>query len=304
VPDSKVVIVILNYCRWKETIDCINSLKQCNYPNFEVLIVDNASKDDSEQKIRDAFSEIELIQAEKNLGYTGGVNVGIREALKKNADFILLLNEDTLATANFLGELVKAMEENPSAAVACGTIYHHPETSHLWYAGGELIPWRGLATHYTSLPLSRNGLRPNYLKVSFVTGCMMLIRCSVINKIGLKDERFFMSLEDIEYSARIINLGYDLLYVPESVIYHRIPVNYESMFNLYYSVRNRLLLIDTAFSPVMKYVARFYFLSVIFCKLILWKFLKPKYFKVARSALKDYFAKRFYEGRGVEEYGK
>jgi GT2 family glycosyltransferase len=267
-------------------------------------MVDNFSQDGSEDKLRELFPEIEITQTEKNLGYTGGVNIGIQQGMKRNAEFILLLNEDTLATPDFLERLVKAMEENPNAAAACGTIYYHPEISRLWYAGGKLIPWRGLAIHYTSLPSLKNGLQSSYQKVSFVTGCMTLIRCSLLDKIGLKDERFFMSLEDIEYSARIINLGYELLYVPEAVIYHRIPVNYESMFNLYYSVRNRLLLIDTAFPSIMKHIAKVYFLLVIFGKLIFWKFIKPQKFKAARSGLKDYFSKCFNEGRGVAEFSK
>ncbi len=302
--DPRVVIVILNYCRWRETSDCIQSLRQCRYPNFEILIVDNASKDDSVEQLRKAFPAVEIVQATRNCGYTGGVNVGIRAALKNDPSFILLLNEDTIVTPNFLSELVGAMVDHPRAAAACGTIYHHPETARIWYAGGTLVPWRGLAVHSKSLPTHSEDGAAAARRVTFVTGCMTLIRVSALDIIGMKDERFFMSLEDIEHSARILKRGFDLLYVPRCVIYHRIPLRYESSFNLYYSVRNRLLLISEAFSPPVRYIARIYFLCGILVKMMGWLIIRPEFLRAARMGLQDYFANRLYEGRGVSEFAK
>lgn len=293
----KVEIVILNYNRWRETLDCVNSIQQCTYSNYEILIVDNASTDESYSKINDSLPGTSIISTKKNLGYTGGVNVGIREAIKKQPDYILLLNEDTFVTPTFLTHLVEAMEENTSAAAACGTIFHYPETSKVWYAGGRLIPWRGLAIHNNNLLISQN---TNHAQcVTFLTGCMMLLRTALIEKIGMKDERFFMSLEDIEYSSRIIKKGYNLLYVPSAIIYHRIPIKYKSKFNLYYSIRNRLLLINTSIPARYKFIAKTYFFLVISIKLIVWFILNPEYFKIAKMGLEDYFRKNFYEGRGL-----
>jgi GT2 family glycosyltransferase len=301
--EPKVAIVLLNYCRWRDTLDCVRSFDAVEYTNYEIVIVDNASTDSSEQHLREALPGINIVQSGKNLGYTGGVNFGIREALKSNPDFILLLNEDTLVTPPFLNRLVDAMVRNPTAAAAGGTIYHHPETSTVWYAGGRFIPWRGLAVHDTELkddPPGHSGVA----KVSFVTGCLVLLRTTMLPAIGLKDERFFMSLEDIEHSARILNRGFDILYVRDAVIYHRIPVIYESKFNLYYSVRNRLLLINLVLSPAIRWVARCYFLVVIFFKLAVWRWTNPVYYKVARAGLEDYFAGKFFEGRGVSDFAK
>jgi GT2 family glycosyltransferase len=300
----RVIAVILNYRRSSETIDCVNSLLQSGYSNLEVLIVDNFSGDGSEEKFRERYPAMKIIQTGRNLGFTGGVNAGLSEALKAGATYILLLNEDTLVSANFLDPLVSALEEIQRAAAAGGTIYHHPDTSRVWFAGGQLVPWRGLAVHHVSRPPHFNGTTQAWRKVTFLTGCMTLIRVSHLHAIGLRDERFFMSLEDIEYSARILNKGYEQLYAPASVIYHRIPVTYESAFNLYYSVRNRLLLIDTAFGPVQKLIARWYFLVVILGKLAVWKFARPEYYKSAKFGLQDYFSQQFYEGRGVAEFAR
>lgn len=301
--EPKVIVVLLNFCRWRETLDCVDSLHKCGYSNFQTIIVDNASSDSSEQKLREYLPNVLIVQTGKNIGYTGGVNYGIREALKFQPEFILLLNEDTLVTPNFLQYLVDAMLENPNAAAAGGTIYHHPETSKIWYAGGKFISWRGLAVHNTSLA-KQNKDNTKSLKVSFITGCMVLLRSSMLVSIGVKDERFFMSLEDIEHSARILNRGFELLYVPAALIYHRIPVKYESKFNLYYSVRNRLLLINLVLSPVMRSIAKTYFLAIIILKIFVWRFTNPVYYKIARAGLQDYFAGNFYEGRGVSEFSK
>jgi hypothetical protein len=95
-----------------------------------------------------------------------------------------------------------------------------------------------------------------------------------------------------------------LLYVPDAVIYHRIPIVYESRFNLYYSVRNRLLLIRLSFSPLTRWIASAYFLGVITAKLAIWRVRNPAYFAAAKAGLDDYFAGRFFEGRGVSNFAK
>ena len=140
------------------------------------------------------------------------------------------------STRAFLAPLVEAMEADPGAAIAGGTIYAHHDRTRVWYAGGRLVPWRGLAVHLHQgevRPVSALGEpRP----VSFVTGCMALHRVSLLPQIGEQDERFFLYLDDIELSARVVHRGYRLLYVPRSVIYHRVLGGRESRLKLYYSV--------------------------------------------------------------------
>ena len=129
-----------------------------------------------------------------------------------------------------------------------------------------MIPWRGLAVHKHELPSAHNGIARKSIEVTFVTGCMICVRCSALPTIGLQDERFFMYLDDIEYSARISKKGFTLLYVPEAVIYHRMDTAEESPFKLYYSVRNRFLLISTSFSSIEKLIAIMYSLSGYYFK--------------------------------------
>ncbi len=299
----KVFVILLNYNRCEDTIDCIYSLRQCTYPFFHIIVVDNASTDNSEDRLKKKFPDIEIIQTGRNLGYTGGINVGVRHVLLQRPAYILILNNDTLVQPDFLNHLVDVLESNETAAAACGTIYYYPERTKIWYAGGRLIPWRGLAVHEKKLSAANNPSFSDAQRVSFITGCMILLRRSIIEKIGMEDERFFMYLDDIEFSARILTAGYELLYVPRAIIYHKVCGEGESAFKLYYSVRNRLLLINSAFTTWQKLIARSYFLIVICGKLIIWRLTKPRFFKAALYGLIDFFVGRFYEGRGISEFG-
>jgi GT2 family glycosyltransferase len=252
--------------------------------------------------LRKKFPDIEILQTGKNLGYTGGINYGLRQVRQTAAEYIMVLNNDTLVEPDFLNRLVEALAHNPNAAAAGGTIYCEHARKQIWYAGGRLIPWRGLAVHNNKgldiEPAALNGVQ----RVSFVTGCMILFRAALLDRIGVEDERFFMYLDDIELSARILARGYELLYVPQAIIYHKVVGEKESAFKLYYSARNRLLLIHTAFSGWPRFVAKYYFLAAIVGKLVIWRFTNPRFFRAANFGLQDFFAGRFYEGRGLNEF--
>lgn len=195
--ELKVFILLLNYIKWQDTLECVKSLRHCLYSNFEIFIVDNASPNESEIMLRKYLSDIQIFQTGTNLGYTGGINFGIKKILNDNPSYILILNPDTLVDPDFLQVMVESMEENPSAAASCCTIYYYPNVNRIWYAGGIMIPWRGLAIHNRALPTLNGKLNESPQSVSFITGCMVLIRTSTIRKIGLQDERFFMYLDDM-----------------------------------------------------------------------------------------------------------
>ena len=126
-PRARVCIVLLNYNRYQDTIACVESLRQCRYGSFRILIVDNASTDQSEEVLRKRFPDIEIAQTGRNLGYTGGINFGVQHARQSQPAFILLLNNDTLVEPDFLDHLLEALEPKPNAAPACGTNYIEQE---------------------------------------------------------------------------------------------------------------------------------------------------------------------------------
>jgi GT2 family glycosyltransferase len=300
---DKITAIILNYIRWEDTAACVHSLKECTYPALEIVILDNDSPNDSVTHLKAQFSDIEVIQTGMNRGYTGGINYGIKYSQERGSDYILIINPDTLVEPDFLEPLVSALEKCPTAAATCGTIHCYPETSMIWYAGGRLIPCRGLAVHNKIPPLVKHSEIQDYRKVTFITGCLILLRTNLINIIGLQDERFFMYLDDIEYSARILKRGFDLLYVPGSKIYHRMDAHAkENPFKLYYSVRNRLLLIDAAFDGMTRIVAKYYFIVIISYKLIVWRVFNLELYRAAIAGLYDYYNHNFGEGRGVKRF--
>jgi GT2 family glycosyltransferase len=247
----------------------------------------------------DSLPPIDYYMTNENLGYCGGTNYGINIASEFNAGYIMLLNNDTVVEPDFLDRMIEEMEGREAVAACCLILAEHDRNT-IWYGGGKLIPWRGLAIHFDE-GKSRDRITDFESKnVNFITGCLMLFHASIFEKIGLQDERFFMFLDDIELSSRIIKMGYKLLYIPKAVIYHKVMGRKESSFKLYYAVRNRLLLINKMDKGLLNIVASLYFLFVIFFKLVYWKFLNPKFYYTTKIGLKDYFGKKFYKGRGME----
>ena len=295
-----ISIVILNYNRAQDTIECIQSIKDIDYPNFKIILIDNCSVDNSINILREQLKDVQIIETGENLGYTGGVNFGLKIAEEENPDYILLINNDTIVERTFLTELVSSMENHRKAAVACGTILCEHDRKKIWYAGGKIVKWRGLAVHNNKNSLFNPENSKNPVYTTFVTGCMMLIRTEYLMEIGPEDERFFMYLDDIELSSRIQKKGYELLYVPNSIIYHKVFEKAKSPFMLYYSVRNRLLLISLTLSWGMRLIAKIYFMSVITFKMIIWRITNPEFYQASKYGLEDYFNRNFYKGRGFK----
>ncbi len=293
-----IVIIMLNYNGAKDTVECIESLQKIDYENHKILIVDNSSTDNSVEVFREKFPELDLYITEKNLGYTGGINRGFREASKFGPKYMLVLNNDTIVEPNFLTELVNAMETNPDAAAAGGLILAEHDRNTIWFGNGKMIKWRGLAIHIDKgLPVEKRSIK-TITETDFLTGCLILFRTDHLAKAGLEDEDFFMYLDDIEFSARLKKNGFRLLYQPSAVIYHKVLGEKESPLKLYYSVRNRFLLNNKMNSGLVRIISAIYFISVISLKIIVWSFINKPFSKVARAALSDYFNHNLGSGRG------
>lgn len=295
--NPKVAVIVLNYNRSNDTIECINSLLNIHYDNYSILVVDNCSTDESFKILKKEYKQLDVIQTPENMGYTGGVNYGIKYLLKHEYHYILNINNDTIVEPDFLGKLVEAAKKDIDIAITCGTILCEHSREIIWYGPGKMVNWRGVAIHINKnkkyYPSSQ------VMKVNFISGCLMLIRVSCLNDIGLLDERFFMYLDDIEYSNRVLKKGYSMIYVPNSIIYHKVLDEKESAFKVYYSVRNRLLLIKQTSTGINRFVAKIYFIIVITIKLGVWFFFKKDFFYAAKYGLQDYYLNRFYQGRGM-----
>ncbi|PKL89914.1 MAG: hypothetical protein CVV23_02455 [Ignavibacteriae bacterium HGW-Ignavibacteriae-2] len=302
--EPKVVIILLNFNQQKNICECLESLSKINYKNFQTILIDNCSTDNSWSFLIENYPDLLKFKTDENSGYTGGVNFGFKKAQEFNADYVLVLNPDTLVTENFLTALVNGLENDISAAAAGGLILTEHDKEKIWYAGGKLVPWRGLAVHFQKGEILKNIKITKIEYVNFLTGCMILFRVDLLKQIGEINEKFFLYLEDIEISARMIKKGFKLLYIPDSIIYHKVFGEEDDIMKLYYSVRNRLLLINIMNKGLIRIISNLYFVIVIHGKLIYWRFMNKQFFVAASKGLDDYYTNNFHKGNGLDCFYK
>jgi len=239
----RVVIIILNWNGLRDTIACLESLSRLDYPRYQVVVVDNGSTDGSAEAIREGFPDVALIKNGENLGFTGGNNVGLRYALAQGADYTLLLNNDTEVAPDFMVRLIVAAESDPSVGITGPTIYYYARPELIWSAGGMIDRLRG-QTRMVGLNEQDAGQYSTAPReVDFVTGCALLVKRAVMERVGLLDERFFAYYEEAEWCVRAQRAGFRIVHVPTAKIWHKIPLDARDHSPLvhYYMTRNRLL---------------------------------------------------------------
>lgn len=223
--NEKVAIIIVNYNNCFDTTQCLDSLKEIDYNYHEIYIVDNNSTNDSVLKLDRYISnypkKIHFIKSNKNLGFAGGNNLAIRKALESDFDYFLLLNNDTVVEKDFLSEMLSIADRDDNIGIIGPKIryFHNPQL--IWYAGGYIDWFRFSGVHYGLNEIDR-GQYDQIREVSFITGCCMLIKREVIEKVGLLCEDYFLYNEDLDYCVRVMDSGYKLIYNPKSVIYHKV----------------------------------------------------------------------------------
>ena len=242
--NDPVAIILVNYNGKTDTLECLASLQMDRYPNKQIIVVDNGSKDDSAAAIRKAFPNITVLETGKNLGFTGGNNAGILHALAMNAKFIYLLNNDTTVHLDSTTHLVAALETDPQCGLAAPVMYYFDRPDTPWFAGSTLNLPRGLALHdNTAPPTPADPPR----ELPWVTGCAMLFRAEILRDLAGFDERFFLYWEDVDLSLRTKAAGFSLKLVPAARIHHKCGSTSNrtiNSFGEYYYLRNNLLLVD------------------------------------------------------------
>lgn len=219
-----VYIIVLTWNGKKDTIECLDSLSRINYPNYKILVVDNASTDGTMDVIKKNYPDVEYIYNSKNLRYAGGNNVGIDFALKKNADYILLLNNDTIVESNFLQHLISTATSNPDIGIIGPKIFYYDQPGLIWYAGGKIEWWKGWIYHKGIRELDSE--KYSYkMETDFVTGCCIMIKRELFEKIGKIDETYFIYGEDVDFCIRARRAGYKIFFDPDAKIWHKLSVS-------------------------------------------------------------------------------
>jgi hypothetical protein len=256
---KQIVISLLNFNGKENTFDCLKSLEDIKTDNLKltIVVIDNASKE--ELVLKSGFvGKIPLvfIKNTKNLGFSGGNNVAIHYALENKADYVLVLNNDTYVNQDFLVELLKVCEEDKDIGITVPKIYFAPGFEFhkeryvkeelgkvFWYTGGKM-DWANIIGHHGGVDEVDKGQFDKTEETELATGCCMLIKKDVFEKIGSFDDRYFLYYEDADLSIRAKKRGFKIVYVPKSVIWHKNAGSVGgsgSALQDYYITRNRLI---------------------------------------------------------------
>jgi GT2 family glycosyltransferase len=243
---KRLTIQVLNWNGLADTRALLGTLRRCRAPEgwtLEVLVVDNGSKDGSVAALAAEFPEVELLALPENRRYAGGNNAGLTYALKRGADAVMLLNNDTEADPALCEKLVLALEQHPGAGAATPLIYFGPPSARIWYAGGHCVPALGFAGHRGLRTLDRGQYR-EVETTGYLTGCCVLASREVWEKVGLLDERYFIYAEDADWSLRARAAGYSLLFVPTARLWHKVSASSgeASRWKVYQRLRANLIL--------------------------------------------------------------
>ena len=241
-PPPKVTVVILNWNGLPDTTECLESLLGIAYPNYGTIVVDNGSSGDDVRLLRERFGEqIRIIASPDNLGFAGGANLAIREALADGADYVLLMNNDVTVDRQFLDELVRAAEERPDAAALCPKIYFREQPTVICSTGGRVNPWAGAARQVGRGEEDRGQYEQVEVR-DYADGAAMLMRRPALERVGLLDEEYFAYWEETDWCARATEAGYNCYYVPTARVWHKTARSQAPDAKYYYLYRRNAFL--------------------------------------------------------------
>lgn len=289
---KRVVVILVDWNGEEVTRECLASLQQVELPvgvKLSVVLVDNASVKPLSSNIVNEYPFVTLLRSETNLGFTGGNNLGIEQALLEDPAYILFLNNDTVVRPDFLTPLLHQLEVDPQVAAVQPKICFYPDQSRIWNAGNKFyslitqtsVKGYGQLNKETDEPIQEQ---------SWLTGCAILARVDLFNgEQGLRfNDRFFALYEDVDLSFRIRKTGGKLLYVPSSVIYHRAGYSsnakvktkegYTHPFMVFLNSRNRIWL-ARLYTPLYYWPTTFLFLCGYFLLLIPYFLLRGRFNK-------------------------
>jgi GT2 family glycosyltransferase len=256
-----ITAVLVNFGPPDDSLTCVRSLEDTQYPVLRIIVVDNGSAPDARNRLqRDLRDRVELILSDRNLGFSGGNNLGIQRALEQGTDYVLLINNDAALKPDALQVLAAAAPKEPGLGIMAGKILVSSDagpTSEVWSAGGQWHPLKATA-YATGMGEPDRGQYDRSGETEFVPGCLWFVPADVFRRAGLLDEAFFLYIEDADYCLRLRRAGYRLVYEPRAVCYHKVSRSHwhdrerASPTLNYYTNRNRFLIARRWLTPVQR----------------------------------------------------
>jgi GT2 family glycosyltransferase len=268
--DSLVYVIVLNWNLKDDTMACVESIQAGTYSNQRIVVVDNGSQDDSVRALAEHFgTAIDLIPCKENLGFAGGANVGIRHALARGADYVLLLNNDAIAASDLIEILVNTAASCSRGAVLGPAICYYDEPQRFWHLG---------AVHKWGLPVPveighdtpDTGQFAAPFEVDYITGCAMWVPAQIFETVGLLNQDFFMYYEDADFCWRVREAGFRVVVVPKARIWHKISRSSQQVprTTSYHHTRNRVIFYNRRTRGFRRVLANGYILATTAIKIL------------------------------------
>ncbi|QJW89946.1 glycosyltransferase family 2 protein [Spirosoma taeanense] len=282
-----ISLITVNYNQAQVTCDLLESIRGLTYPHFEVIVVDNGSREDPTERILQGnYPNVSVIVSAENLGFSGGNNLGIRHA---RGDYYFLLNNDTIVTPDLLEQLLEPFRLDPTVGVSCPKIRFYDRPNTIQYAGYHPLSAYTGRTWAIGLMETDQGQYEQPGPTWFAHGAAMLVSRAVLKRAGYLDESFFLYYEELDWSMRIRQAGFRIYYQPKALIYHResMSVGKENPMRVYYHTRNRLWFMRRNVSGLPLLVFYLYYLGLAVPKALVYYTVRGQrsYLNAVKAAL-------------------
>ncbi len=285
---SKAVIIILNWNGLTVSVPCIQSVKQTRYTNFDILLVDNGSTDGSYDVLKETFPDIRFLHNPENLGFAEGNNRGIKLAFNDlAADYVVLLNNDTIVDSGWLQSLVDVAVTHPEVGAVGSKIYYYDKPETIWCTGGSFGGWRGVPDQLRHNEVDVRHIEEPY-QVDYASGCSILITRKAFEGVGYLDADYFLYFEETDWCARARREGYKIMIAPQSYVWHKVGFSsgtVDSPLHTYYMARNNYAFIFKNTFGMIRYLRLFILLCVMIRRYILGKIGRDNYQPTFRAVL-------------------
>jgi hypothetical protein len=212
-----VHVIVLNRNGQAHNKDCIDSLKRSHYANLKIWLVDNASDDGSPDWVEANYADVTVVRSGGNLGWSGGNNAGIRRALAAGADYLWILNNDVEVEPDCIPNLIHMAESGGRPAIVGPRIYYYQPRDEVWFEGGE-VSLKDLKSEHCS----NERFRRLPMNERYISGCALMVRREVFDRIGIIDERYFIYYEDTDFCLRAAAAGFGIDVEMSAIMYHKV----------------------------------------------------------------------------------